>query len=302
MHVRVFEVIIVDLDSCRVRVFIVPLIPELLAEPDEQIAWICNPFVVRHGITFLYGKTTIGKSPLTWELARCVSQGLPFLGWPTSKGRVLYLEADTPKIAVKPRLHLLPEPRGDWRMEFLVGLSLDLMEPKNRIHDLLAKGRVLWGEPDLVIWNVLRQFYRGSSIAGEIVPVIYATMRGLFPQAGHVVVGHDRKSSLDPTAAPHADEDFSGSSAWWDLATVGLHLVKKSPGLILYHTKSQASEMVAPMALDLHEDGTQIQSHHGSLHDRIEMLWKEAPKGDKAQWVAKQLGIHRATVFRLKHD
>ena len=278
-----------------------PTLTELLQEPDEQIAWICNPFVVRHGITFLYGKTTIGKSPLTWELARCVSQGLPFLGWPTTKGRVLYLEADTPKLVVKPRLRLLPDPKGDWRIEFLVGQSLDLGEPKNRVHDLLAKGRVVWGEPDLVIWNVLRQFYRGSSVAGELVPAVYSAMRTIFPQAGHVVVGHDRKSSTDPETRKHEDEDFSGSSAWWDLATVGLHLIKRAAYLELHHTKSQASEQVKAMTLDLDPNGTTIKSHHQAMRVRLDELWSQAPeKGDKAQWVAEQMGINRATVYRLK--
>src|SRR3990167_732338 len=276
-----------------------PLIAELLAEPDEQMAWICNPLVVRHGITFLYGKTTIGKSPLTWELARCVSQGLPFLGMPTNKSHVLYIEADTPKIVLKPRLRLLPEPIGDWRMEFVVGRSIDLPDPKHPIHAVFGQWRLQWGEPDLVAWNVLRHLYRGSAIAGEVASGVYTAMRGLFPQAGHVVVGHDRKSSNDPDATQHSDEDFSGSSAWWDLATVGLHLVK-TKSLTLYHTKTQASELLKPMTLDLSSDGTQIKSHHARLHQQIEELWSKAPKGDKGQWVAEQLGIHRATVYRIK--
>lgn len=278
-----------------------PLIPELLAEPDEQMAWICNPFVVRHGITFLYGKTTIGKSPLTWELARCVSLGIPFLGWPTTKGRVLYLEADTPKIVLKPRLRLLATPPGDWRIEFLVGQSLDLANPKNAIHDLLKRGRVLWGEPDLVVWNVLRHFYQGSSVSGEPVSAVYGAMRTLFPQAGHVVVGHDRKSPTNPDAARHEDEDFSGSSVWWDLATVGLHLIKRADKLELHHTKSQASEQIKGITLDLDPDGTHIKSHHEAIRVRLEKLWAEAPeKGDKAQWVADQMKIGRSTVLRHK--
>jgi RecA-family ATPase len=277
-----------------------PLIGELLQEPDEHIAWLCNPFVVRHGITFLYGKTTIGKSPLTWELARCVSQGLPFLGWPTTKSRVLYLEADTPKVVLKPRLQLLPQPIGDWRIEFLVGQNLDLCSPTNKIHAFLKHGRALWGEPDLVIWNVLRQFYRGSSTTGEVVPIVYSAMRTLFPQAGHVVVGHDRKRSINPDAVSHEDEDFSGSSAWWDLATVGLHLIKRQT-LQLVHTKSQASEQVPTISLDLDPNGTVVSSHKGSLCMRLAELWPLAPeKGDKAQWVADKMGISRATVYRLK--
>lgn len=277
-----------------------PTISELLGEPDEQIAWLCNPFVVRHGITFLYGKTTIGKSPLTWEIARCVSQGIPCLGFPTTKARVLYLEADTPKVVLKPRLRLLPDPPGDWRIEFLVGQSLDLCDPKNAIHDLLKRGRVLWGEPDLVIWNVLRHFYRGSGNAGELVPSVYSAMRSLFPQAGHVVVGHDRKSSTDPDAAQHSDEDFSGSSAWWDLATIGLHLVKRQT-LEIHHTKSQASALQPILSIDLDPNGTVVKSHHESMRVRLEELWKQAPeKGDKAQWVADQMGVGRATVMRHK--
>ena len=279
-----------------------PVLSALLDEPDEKIAWICNPFVVRHGITFLYGKTTIGKSPLTWELARCVSQGLPFLGWPTSKGKVLYLEADTPKVVIKPRLRMLPEPKGDWWVEFMVGEPLDLCQKGNKVFSHIQKVKTEWGEPDLVIWNVLRQFYRGSGSASEIVPPVYGNMRSCFPHAGHVVVGHDRKSPTD-AMVDVSDEDFSGSSAWWDLATVGLHLVqtnKKERTLKLHHTKSQASELIHPISLDLGEDGTQISSHSANQYAQVMELMTQAPeKGDKARWVAEQLGIGRATVFRI---
>lgn len=279
-----------------------PLVTDLIKEPDEHYAWIWNPFVPRHGICFLYGKTTIGKSPLTWEVARCVSGGLPCLGFPTTKSRVLYIEADTPKIVMKPRLCLLSEPVGEWRMEFVVGQTIDLPDPKHPIHKIFGEWRLAWGEPDLVVWNVLRHFYRGSAIASEVASSVYNAMRSSFPQAGHIVVGHDRKSSNDPDAADHSDEDFSGSSAWWDLATVGLHLVKRMNKLTLHHTKSQASELLKPMSLDLDPNGTQIKSHHLALHEQIETLWKQAPKGDKGQWVADQLGINRATVFRVKSE
>ena len=147
---------------------------------------------------------------------------------------------------------------------------------------------------------MLRHFYAGSNIASEVVPLVYNAMKTLFPQAGHVIVAHDRKSPSDPAANPDADEDFSGSSAWRDLAQVSLHLMKSSNALQLHHTKSQVSALQPFQRLKLECDGTTISSQR-PLATLISELWPLAPeKGDKAQWVADQLKVDRATIFRHK--
>ena len=276
-------------------------IGDLLAKQYPKTAWLCDPYVARRGITFLHGRTSIGKSPITWELARCVDQGLPFLGWPTTQAKVLYLEADTTEPLLQQRLDFLPPPIGNWRLAFLGGYSLDLANPSNMIH---GKLRVMQDDykPELVIWNTLRQFYQAPNIDSDTVPKVYNAMYRAFPEAGHVVVAHDRKQGRNEDELDE-NEAFSGSAAWRDLATIALHVTTRAHkgnglGLTIKHTKSQVSELVEPLLAHLAPDGTRL----AMLSDwqlKIDTLWHQAPKGsNRAEWVAEKLGVSKRTVYR----
>lgn len=276
-----------------------PTISEVLAKADERPEWICNPYVARKGITFMHGKTSIGKSPITWEIARTVDLGIPCFGWPTVRSRVLYLEADSAELILRPRLRHLPQPVGEWRLEFLSGQSLNLCDPTHIMFRLFEAWQREFN-PELVIWNTLRQFYKGSAIDSDTVTQVYNAMYRAFPNAGHVVSAHDRKTSTDPDAPNTDDEAFSGSAAWRDLATVGLHLIRRGSALSLEHTKSQVSELMEPLRLMLGENGTTLTCSNPS-RERIMELWGRVPKGeDRGTWVARELNISRRTLFRLK--
>lgn len=273
---------------------------------DTEPEWICNPYVGRQSITFLHGKTSIGKSPLSWELARCVSQGIPFLGWPTVQSRVLYLEADTAELVIRPRLRHMTQPVGHWQIAFFSGRTTNLLDPRNFTHSLFRQWRTTW-EPELVIWNTLRQFYKGNSIDSDTVTQVYNAMLTSFPKAGHWISAHDRKTNTDADSRIIEDEAFSGSGAWRDLAQVGLHLVKtgSEKGVIhlrLDHTKTQLSEQVHSLKLTLEPNGTTIRSSLPTL-ERINELWEQARSQgikDPETWVAHELSISRATLFRIK--
>ena len=158
-------------------------------------------------------------------------------------------------------------------------------------------------QPDLVIWNTLRQFYRGDMNDSDTVVRVYAAMRQFFPGACHLVVAHDRKASAD--GEHDHDEAFAGSNAWRQLANVALHLrpTNDSEGaLTLDYTKTQVSEKVPPLRLWLAPDGTQLSLSQGPTRTQLVMtLWEQAPsEGDKATWVGQRMGVSRATVNRLR--
>lgn len=279
---------------------------EVLSASDTLPEWICDPYVARRGITFLHGKTSIGKSPVTWELARCAAQGLDFLGHPTTQSRVLYLEADSAEALIRPRLRLLPDPKlGDWRFEFLSGTSLDLCNEGHTCHRLFAKHHHDF-HPDLVVWNTLRQFYKGSNIDSDVITRVYNAMYRAFPDAGHLVVAHDRKQSVTDTPTPD-EEAFSGSAAWRDLATVALHLVprgtKGGTSLSLDHTKSQVSELTEPLKFLLDPNGTHLHVTPHPLYDRLR-AFMDARGTDKLDETTVALAevalsVSRRTLFRI---
>jgi|SoiMethySBSTD1v2_1073268.scaffolds.fasta_scaffold05364_33 RecA-family ATPase len=283
------------------------LIPlsDILARADTPPDWLCDPFLPRRGITYLHGKTSIGKSPLTWELARCVSQGLDFFGHTTTASKVLYIEADGALELLSPRLKLLPQPVGTWHWAFLAGTSPDLANDGHSVHQRLA-GYQAQLAPGLVIWNTLRQFYKGPANDSDTVPRVYGAMLRAFPQAGHLVIAHDKKAASAEHPTPD-EENFSGSGAWRDLATVALHLAPRGtvhgPYLALEHTKSQVSELCEPLKYTLDADGTRIHPLAHPLGPRLLTLM--ARRGvsvldaETVTQAMKELKCSRKTLFRV---
>ena len=156
-------------------------------------------------------------------MARCISQGIPFLGWTTYPSRVLYVEADTPGVLVKPRLRSLPEPLGPWWIECIQDWALDLANPGQKGF-MALRGLQDACKPEVVFWNTLRSLTRWDLSRGETVSNVYQTLRMCFPGAAHVIVHHNRKASTDPNATQLPEEDHSGSGAWRDTAQIVLHL------------------------------------------------------------------------------
>jgi hypothetical protein len=61
-------------------------------ETHKQL--LVDGFLPSKGIAIAAGDSTIGKSPLMYELGLCVAAGVPFLGRNTDQGRVLYFDLE----------------------------------------------------------------------------------------------------------------------------------------------------------------------------------------------------------------
>jgi archaellum biogenesis ATPase FlaH len=53
---------------------------------------IIEGLIPKRSISLLVGDSGLGKSPLLYQAAMCVAAGIPFLGHPTQRGRVLFLD------------------------------------------------------------------------------------------------------------------------------------------------------------------------------------------------------------------
>ena len=67
------------------------------ADDFKHIPMVRAPFYIKdwlpkQGKALVYGGAKIGKSQLAIQMGRCIGAGLPFLGMPTTQGRVLYLQ------------------------------------------------------------------------------------------------------------------------------------------------------------------------------------------------------------------
>ncbi len=279
---------------------------DLLTEPRESVPFLVDPYVPRGGTVLFYGKTSIGKSPLTWELAKCVGAGIPFFGHLATPGKVLYLEVDTPKILVRERLReagLLTAENVWW--EFAD--SFNVLRPGPIVARL--KEAQLAVRPDLVIVNTLRKVYTGDDVNSDIPKQVYGTFASLFPQAAIWYTHHERKSRGGiEDATIDEREDFAGSAAWLNDAQVGLQLLgdpkpKDAAAGELYvrlaHGKSQVSERLKPLHLIL-RDGAHWSVASDDERARIVSLWHSTAGSNEAKRSASMaaMGLSRATVGR----
>lgn len=79
----------------------------LLAEPDEQIAWVVEGLLPAGGLSALVAKSKVGKSTLARCIALAVARGEPFLDRATTKGAVLYLALEESRRQVKAHFEVL---------------------------------------------------------------------------------------------------------------------------------------------------------------------------------------------------
>lgn len=273
---------------------------DLIAQPVGAMPFLIDPYIPVEGTVLLYGKTRAGKSPLTWEIARCVGNGTPFFGRPVQQGRVVILEFDTPKKLVLPRIVPLETPQNVW-WEFIGPCHLPTSTP---VQTLL---RAIQSEvsPDLVIVNTLRKIHQGDEKDGSLASRIYGIFRAIFPQAASLFVHHDKKTHGDPDSVLDPDEAFSGHQAWLNDCQTGLHLMRaggRDSGLLkLFHTKSQVSEEHLPLALQLDKGGSvlieYISEQARKVINAYYRLPETMPKTERVRIIAVQVDLSERQVW-----
>jgi hypothetical protein len=276
------------------------LLEDLLAEPRKPTNWLIEPLIPTKGIVLLYGKSSIGKSPLTWKLSQVVSEGGDFFGFPVRQtGRVLYIDVDTPKEAVIPRLELLiPKPK---QVYWAFDNPIDIVSPSIK---LLEAFKRMAGEidPTLVVWNTLRKLHFLDDKDSAAPSRVYAAMMRYFPDATHFVSHHDKKSTITKDTKTDPDEAFSGSQAWLNDAQVGFHLVstdKRKRKMKLVHTKSQVSEMIDDIDLQLSQDGTTwLKTQSPAIVEAFLKLDPEMPMKERVAALAEEFNQGKSTIRR----
>lgn len=67
---------------------------DLLTRGAPAPEWLVEQRLPNHGASLLAGVHGVGKRTLARDLALCVARGRPWLGFPTTQGRVLYAKLD----------------------------------------------------------------------------------------------------------------------------------------------------------------------------------------------------------------
>jgi hypothetical protein len=65
---------------------------EKIASNTKNMSYLVQDYIPARSIVVMVGDSGVGKSPLAYQLGLCIAAGVPFLGMPTTRGRVLYLD------------------------------------------------------------------------------------------------------------------------------------------------------------------------------------------------------------------
>lgn len=262
-----------------------------------------NPYIVEQGITFLWAATSSGKSPISWEMAASIGNGSHFFGLPCKKGKVLYLEVDSPEVVLATRVRKREAADNVW---FLTMKPLSVPALREEEFDALKEAQEELC-PDVVFLNTLRKLHKLDDKDSTTPVTVYSYFQHLFPQASLVFIHHTRKAPTDPRFVENEKENFSGSMHFLDDAQVGLYLEKYADpkgrfNLRLQHKKTQVSKHVRPLPLKLHDDGTTMSSPlYEDMLKVYTMLHESGKKGgDLDDLVAKELSVSTSTARRRR--
>lgn len=119
--------------------------------------WI-QDWLPKMGKFLLYAPRKSGKSYLSYQMARCIGEGLPFLGMPTQQGRVLLLQFELGTAVLQQRI--VKDTKKQYPNVF-VGTSFSL-----KIDDSESK-KLLWKaieavQPDVLILDPLYKIMSGD--------------------------------------------------------------------------------------------------------------------------------------------
>lgn len=277
---------------------------ELADKSYPQPSFLLDPFIVRGGITLLWGATSTGKSPLTWEMAAAIGTGQSFFGLPTQAARTLYIELDTPEQVVQQRIRTKRPTPGVWWL-FSQPLSIPYATPEQ--DELLAEAKEV-AKPEVVFINTLRKVHDLDDKESKAPKLVYSFFQKRFPGAALIFVHHTRKTSTDPRAIANDKESFSGSNHWLDDCQVGVHLEPydgADHNLRLWHRKSQVSRLMRPLPLKLGDDGVTMTS---PLYDELLYVYEfmnseeaeRLPAQELDLKIAKRLNLSESTAKRRR--
>lgn len=152
----------------------------------------------------MYGDPKVGKSYAALQLAGAIASGEQWLGFPCRKGKVVYLQLDTPRNVWQSRVKdlLLKGALCELPMfadrESLEKWPFDIMNPE---HLVMLREELIAVNPDLVIFDTLRESHSADeNDSTEMQQAVSALVAATQP-AAICLISHARK--------PSQDQDFS---------------------------------------------------------------------------------------------
>jgi hypothetical protein len=185
----------------------------------EQPAIIAGGIIVRGSLNILGGPPKVGKSSKAMNLGLCRSIGRPWLGFPTTSGRTLVLQAEIPERELQTRLRIqlqdLDMPLPDKRLYFVThrGMRLDRPDGLKACRSLVEQVR-----PDLMVIDPLARFYSGDENSAREVGRLIGSLDDLIQTYGVAVLLIHHTSKPSATDPREGGLRLRGSSALFGAA------------------------------------------------------------------------------------
>lgn len=194
--------------------------------------WLVKGLISRGAFGIVYGASGSGKSFIVWELACCITRGIPFRGHRVKKGRVLWLAAEGAG-GLSARMEAYVKEHGcsladlPWIMPYNPNL-LKAEDVVDLVNSILA-----WGPVELIVGDTLSALAPGSDEnAGKDMGLVMSHVLSLcrITGAATLLVHHSGKD------ATRGARGWSGLRAGCDFE---LEVTRNGDLRVLTHTKSK---------------------------------------------------------------
>jgi len=183
---------------------------EIGREVPAEVGWVAKPWVAAGSLSELTARVKGGKTTWITHLCRCVLDGVPFMGEPTTKGAVVYL-TEQPKASFRKALERADLLRPDFYVLYkreVIGVPWP-----DVVKGAIAKAREVGAV--LLVTDTLSKFAdlpgdmeNASGAALEAVePLEQAAAEGL----GVFILRHERKSGGEVGMSGRGSSAFGGA-------------------------------------------------------------------------------------------
>lgn len=246
--------------------------------PEAPQSFVVDKILPAGEVTLLGAHGGAGKSMLSLQAAVCVAAGLPFMGVPVRRGRVLVFSGEDSPKTIRRRLarifkHYGVDPATAADLVVLDATESPVLFGENGITADLARLRLDVAEiaPSLVIVDNASDAFAGNendrAQVREFVRILAALVKPI--DAAMLLLAHVDKA----TVKVGGSEGYSGSTAWHNSARSRLFLTVEGTVLTLTHQKSNAGLLAEPLYLMRGADGVLLTGQApGGSDDRAAVL------------------------------
>ena len=122
-----------------------------------KVPYYVQSWLPKQGRALIYGTPKSGKSFLTYHLGSCIAEGLPFLGIPTSVGKVLILQFELGEEVFQGRIRTTGKPYENVYLGTSFAMKLDTQAGQDQFERAITAI-----EPDVVILDPLYKLFKGD--------------------------------------------------------------------------------------------------------------------------------------------